>query len=219
MTKKQFELVENIDLVEFISKEAHDLKSPFNRILGFTKLVLKGMDGPINDTQKEDLTTAYKNGSYALLLLSNLIDMARLTRGEKNFNKSQTDVSRLFGQAVTFWGQQNPGRNLEIENPSFDKELPIVGDEALLRQAIAFAISYTAEHFEEGAKAKLEAEPLAGKYLIRVSCAGKAKHAPDCDLTMYGFILQNVLTLHNGKLISAEGDEESAQIEFVLPIE
>jgi signal transduction histidine kinase len=77
---------EELDLAAFISEEAHDLKSPFNRILGFTKMLMKGMSGPITDMQKDDLTTVYQNGSQAMTMMSNLVDMARLGRGEKSFS-------------------------------------------------------------------------------------------------------------------------------------
>ena len=43
MTKSQIEFPTKVDLEEKISVWAHDLRSPFNHILGFTKMVLKGM--------------------------------------------------------------------------------------------------------------------------------------------------------------------------------
>jgi signal transduction histidine kinase len=75
---KELHVPSEIDLAAFVSKEAHDLKSPFNRALGFLKLVLKGMDGPISDQAKEDLTIAYLNIQYTLAMISALVDMARL---------------------------------------------------------------------------------------------------------------------------------------------
>ena len=53
---KILQIPNEIDLAAFISKEAHDIKSPFNRALGFLKLVLEGFDGPISEQAKNDLT-------------------------------------------------------------------------------------------------------------------------------------------------------------------
>ena len=72
----------DMDLAAFISKQAHDLKSPFNRALGFIKLVLEGYDGPISEQAKEDLTIAHQNTQYTLVMLDALVNIARLGRGE-----------------------------------------------------------------------------------------------------------------------------------------
>ena len=47
------------ELNDFLDWASHDLKTPLNAVIGFTKLVIKGIDGPINETQNTDLTTAF----------------------------------------------------------------------------------------------------------------------------------------------------------------
>ncbi len=214
---KPFQLPEELDLAAFISKEAHDLKSPFNRILGFTKLVLKGMDGPLTEAQREDLTTAYNNSNYAFGLMSNLVDMARLGRGEKPFNPIQTDLARLAGQVAGQWNQQHPGRSLVFDYVLPAGEFSIHADEGLIRQAIGCAISYVAEHFEDGARVNLTVELTGNEISLQVICTGKFKYPAESDLTMLGYLLQQILKLHEGRVLRAEGDEQQATLFFAMP--
>jgi signal transduction histidine kinase len=64
------------NLDEFLTWASHDLKTPLNTIIGFIKVVIKGIDGPINEIQNTDLTTAL-NGSQRMLTLVNNLVMAR----------------------------------------------------------------------------------------------------------------------------------------------
>jgi len=86
MTKTTFEILTDIDLAEFISRRAHDLRTPYNHVVGFTKMVLNEQSGPLTDMQKEDLSISYKSAMRALWVMNNLIDMARLSRDERTLN-------------------------------------------------------------------------------------------------------------------------------------
>jgi signal transduction histidine kinase len=42
---------------------SHELRTPLNSIIGYTKLMLDGMEGPTTTDQKEGLQTVYDNSS------------------------------------------------------------------------------------------------------------------------------------------------------------
>jgi K+-sensing histidine kinase KdpD len=218
MTKTHFEIPEQIDLAEFISTEAHDLKSPYNRILGFIKLVLKGMDGPVTDLQKEDLGTAYKNVTYSFLLVSNLVDMARLSRGEKKATFEEHPIQNLLEQAIAQFNKQESPKNPDIAAVLTTPEATLRFDLALMRQALFSWISYVVEYLQAQASVRIYVEEKDDHFEFSVRGEGtKDIAAPACDLTMYGFIGRNIIELHGGHLLGAEGDDISALIRFNLP--
>ena len=53
MPIKQIILPTQIDLDQFISVQAHDLRTPFNHIIGFSKMTLNTIgDAPLTNFQK-----------------------------------------------------------------------------------------------------------------------------------------------------------------------
>jgi signal transduction histidine kinase len=215
---EKFEFPEQLDLAEFISKEAHDLKSPFNRILGFTKMLMKGMSGPITDMQKDDLTTIYQNGGQAMTMMSNLIDMARLSRGEKSFAPTVCEANRLLNQVVAYWKQNKAEKEVEFEVFTSPAEINFNADEPLLRQGILNLGLYLAEYTQLPARMSIKAEETAEGVLFSLRSQGQKNPIPvEIDLTMSAFIGQSVVKLHGGQFRKMEGDDQGGLIQFVLP--
>ncbi|MCS6992453.1 MAG: HAMP domain-containing histidine kinase [Anaerolineales bacterium] len=218
MSKTPLHLPDDLDLVEFISKEAHDLKSPFNRILGFTKMLLKGMSGPLTDMQKDDLTVVYENSAQAMTAMSNLVDMARLSRGEKAFSVSETNLNNILAQTVAYWKQNKAVKDVELVTHFPEGETRIRADETLLRQGLLNWILYVVEYTQPPAQVMLTLEPREQDALVTVQSRGKRNPAAgEMFLTMSAYIGQTILKMHQGAILTAEGDEEGAVIRLSLP--
>lgn len=218
MTKTTFDIPDRFDIVEFISKEAHDLKSPFNRILGFTKMLLKGMSGPLTDMQKDDLTVVYENSVQAMAAMSNLVDMARLSRGEKAFSAVETNLGNLLTQTVAYWKQNKAVRDVELVTNLSEAETKVRADESLLKQCLLNWILYVVEYTQAPAQVTLTLESRETDALITIQGRGKRNiAAAEMILTMTAYIGQAILKLHNGQVLLAEGDDEGAVIQVALP--
>ncbi len=219
MTKISFDIPDELDIVEFISKEAHDLKSPFNRILGFTKMLLKGMSGPLTDMQKDDLTVVYENSTQAMAAMSNLVDMARLIRGEKAFSSVDTNLGSLLAQTIAYWKQNKAVKDVELVTNLPETEIKIRADEALLRQCLLNWILYVIEYTQRPTQVTLTIERRESDALITIQAQGKRNiAAAEMLLTMSAYIGQAILKLHNGQVLLAEGDDEGAIIQLALPV-
>lgn len=211
------EIMNEIDLGEFLSKEAHDLKSPFSRILGFTKVVLKGMDGQIPDQACEDLTTVYLNSLYALALMSGVVEMARLERGERVPTLTACQADLLVQQVTVEWKQQLP-KDFPVEVRSSAPAVLVRADEALLRQCLANWMSYVLEFVQVEGAVELQVEQGAYDCQFQVRSTGEKNSRPsECNLTLYGFLAQRLLALNQGYLKQLVEDEQGALVRFSLP--
>jgi signal transduction histidine kinase len=211
------EIPNEVDLAEFISKEAHDLKSPFNRVLGFLKLVLKGMDGPIPDQAREDLTTVYQNSLYSLALMSGLVEMARVSRGERKPSVTGCQTDLLVQQVIVEWKRQL-SKEFPLEVTSSAPTALVQADEFLLRQCLSNWMSYVLEFIQIEGKIEIQVEEGQHDCQFQVRSTGKKCPRPaECDLTLYGYLAQRLLALNQGYLQQLTEDEEGALVRFSLP--
>ncbi len=214
---KKLEFPTEIDLTEFISKEAHDLKSPFNRIHGFIKMVQKGMDGPIPDQARDDLTTAYLNSLHAASLMSGLIEMARLSQGSRKLTLSGCPADGLLKQAVVDWKKTSMKEN-QVQITVQAPPAGILVDEFSIRQGLSNWISFVVSFMEENIQVEITAEEEAEACLFTLRGAGKKlSHPPECELTMYHVIARQILDMHHGVFRSIEADEHGVSVQFTLP--
>lgn len=218
MTKSQIEFPTQVDLEEKISEWAHDLRSPFNHVLGFTKMVLNGMSGPLTDQQKEDLTTAYHSALRAMSQVNNLIEIARLQRGEKDVNRTSLELQAFLDQTIAQWQKNNPGIAMPIAT------ILMVGSPTaeLDRQQTGWILngffSYLAAYSEGTGNLTLEISEAANSLNFKLHQIGITKKGFDeMTLEMFAQICRAYIELQKGEILQNELDETEATVQFALP--
>ncbi len=90
----------NLHKSQFLANMSHELRTPLNSIIGYTKLMLDGMEGPTTTDQKEDLQTVYDNSKHLLSLINDLLDLSKIEAGKFEIIKEEFPVTDLIGQIV-----------------------------------------------------------------------------------------------------------------------
>ncbi len=67
---------------EFLARVSHDLRTPLNAIMGFTRIVLRRMEGQMPDLQKENLQKVLISSEHLLNLINGLLDLAKIDAGK-----------------------------------------------------------------------------------------------------------------------------------------
>ena len=204
-----------INLDEFLSWASHDLKSPLNAIIGFTKVVIKGMDGPINEMQKTDLTTAFNGSQRMLALINNLVEMAHLNNGEVTLLRRECNIADLIKEAKDQWEMKNPTlpltSNIVITAPNFTI------DENRLRQVITNLLTYAAIRVTEGVISLSAHDDDQGINISIQSAGKKAIDKSEMDSAMLNFICTSLIKLHGGKADEPQETEDGLLLSFLLP--
>jgi signal transduction histidine kinase len=105
----------NLHKSQFLANMSHELRTPLNSIIGYTKLMLDGMEGDILPEQKEDLQTVYDNSKHLLSLINDLLDLSKIEAGKFDIVKEEFPVSDLISNII-------PG----LEKLSKDKGLSLL---------------------------------------------------------------------------------------------
>jgi len=211
-----FPTSEQLDLNDFLDWASHDLKTPLNLVIGFSKVMLKGIDGPLNETQETDLASVYNNGQRLLTLISMVVDIARLNKGGVHLSLAEEDFAVLLEETAAYWKAQNPSRDLETDLHLDAPALQL--DAARMKQALAGALTYAGLHVVEGGSISLSAGEAADRVTVSIESRGTRDPAmPELDTVMLGYINRSLVRLHGGELDENEKSGGGVAIHFWLP--
>ncbi len=136
---------------EFLATMSHELRTPLNSIIGFSRVILKGIDGPLTDLQRTDLEAIYSNGQNLLLLINDVLDMSKIEAGRMELIlENDVDLIEVVKKEVTAQSVQISDKGLELIQ-EYEEGLPLVrADSARIRQVMRNLLSNAAKFTEEG---------------------------------------------------------------------
>lgn len=203
------------NLDDFLSWASHDLKTPLNSVIGFTKVVIKGIDGPVNEMQEADLNTAFAGGQRMLALISYLVEIARLNNGHTRLTREDTSMVDLITEATNRWKTQNRAKPLSVEMNFTDPVFSV--DKAQMRQIVSHLLSFASVRVTEGTVA-LSASDSDDALKVRVQSNGKKPiDKSEMDSAMLGFIIASLVKLHGGQMDNPQETDDGLLLKFSLP--
>jgi K+-sensing histidine kinase KdpD len=218
MTKTQIEFPTQVDLEAKISEWAHDLRSPFNQVIGFTKLMLKGQSGPLTDMQEEDLNTVYRSSLRVMSFVNNLIEIARLQRGEKDVKRAPVELQATLDQIIAQWQKDHPGLEMPIAMLLTTQSSTAELDKKPFEWILHGFFSYLAAYSDGTGSITLEVGEESDALVFTLRQTGIAKKGFDeIVLEMCAFICKAYIDLQDGKIRQSELDENEAMVQFTLP--
>jgi signal transduction histidine kinase len=87
---------------EFLAKMSHELKNPLNSIIGYSEILIEGVEDA--ESQKlKDLTSIRGAGHQLLGLIDDLLDLSRLEAGRMKREDDTVDARDLFDGIAAKW--------------------------------------------------------------------------------------------------------------------
>jgi PAS domain S-box-containing protein len=135
---------------QFLANMSHELRTPLNSIIGFSRVILKGIDGPITDTQEQDLSAIYNAGQHLLGLINNILDISKIEAGKMELAFTDVDLSEIIrGVMATAVGLVKD-KPIELIT-DIPEQLPLVqADNIRIRQVLLNLVSNAAKFTEKG---------------------------------------------------------------------
>jgi signal transduction histidine kinase len=152
----------------FLANMSHELRTPLNSILGFTDVILEGMDGPLTENMDNDLRLVQKNGQHLLHLINDVLDMAKIEAGRMNLHPEVFKVHEVFAEvtSITSTLASEKSLSLAIECDS-DQSIEIYADRTRLRQVMINLVNNSIKFTDHGQIA-LNVAPMEGAR-VRIS--------------------------------------------------
>lgn len=194
LSQKAYEEIRETDRIktQFLANMSHELRTPLNSIIGFSRVILKGIDGPINEQQQQDLTAIYNSGQHLLGLINDILDLSKIEAGKMELTLDEVNLAdTIHGVLSTAVGlvKDKPVKLRQDFDPA---TLPTVrADPIRLRQILLNLISNASKFTDEGsitvsAKPQLNEQGLE-EVLISITDTGPGIAQEDLDKLFKAF--------------------------------
>ena len=155
---------------QFLANMSHELRTPLNSIIGFARVILKGIDGPITELQQQDLSAIFNSGQHLLGLINDVLDLSRIEAGKMDLTFDEVNITDLISSVMSTAAGLVKDKSIKLV-PEIEENLPMIRADAMrVRQVLINFLSNAAKFTEEGAiivKANLE-EPEKGQKVVMV---------------------------------------------------
>jgi signal transduction histidine kinase/CheY-like chemotaxis protein len=147
---------------QFLANMSHELRTPLNSIIGFSRVILKGIDGPITDLQNQDLTAIHNAGQHLLGLINDILDISRIDAGKMELAFEEVDMRNLIQSVASTALGLIKDKPIRLSQYIPD-DLPLArADPIRARQVLLNLLSNAAKFTESGSiviEAKLQTNP------------------------------------------------------------
>ncbi len=134
----------------FLANMSHELRTPLNSIIGFSRVILKGIDGPLTDLQKTDLEAIHTNGQHLLAMINEILDMSKIEAGRMELVMERVDLQALIESVIAASTALIQGRPIELHHEIEDDLPTIWADRTRIRQVITNLMSNAAKFTRQG---------------------------------------------------------------------
>ena len=220
---------------KFFSIIAHDLKNPFNTIIGFSEMLNEEIKS--GDSTRIEKYSGMINTSavQTLRLLENLLEWAKSQTGKILFNPIPINLSGLFNEEFSMLNDMATGKNIELKS-SFPDDLTVLADKnmlkTILRNLISNAIKFTHKNGKVEVKAIIDNKQV--EISVSDSGIGMTKETMaklfriDANLSTRGtenekgtglglFLCKEFVEKHGGKIWVESESGKGSIFKFVLP--
>ncbi len=135
---------------EFLANMSHELRTPLNSIIGFSRVILKGIDGPLTEMQKTDLNAIYQSGQHLLNLINDILDIAKIEAGKMEFTFEPTDLKEIFRGVMSTAVALVKDKPVELIIDVPDDLPTVMADSRRIRQVVLNLVSNAAKFTDQG---------------------------------------------------------------------
>jgi signal transduction histidine kinase/CheY-like chemotaxis protein len=135
---------------QFLANMSHELRTPLNSIIGFSRVILKGIDGPLTELQQNDLTAIYHSGQHLLGLINDILDLSKIEAGKMELNVDEVDLKPIIKGVMSTAVGLVKGKPIELVH-HMPADLPTIwADSTRVRQILLNLISNATKFTQSG---------------------------------------------------------------------
>ena len=142
--------------VEFLATMSHELRTPLNAIGGYVELLELEIRGPINESQRADLTRIRQSQRHLLRLINEVLNYAKLEAGSINYVVEDVVLADMVASVAPLVEPQLATKGLSYGHEVCDGA-PLVarGDRDKVRQVLLNLLSNAVKFTPSGGRVEI----------------------------------------------------------------
>jgi signal transduction histidine kinase len=146
---------------DFVSNVSHELKTPLTSIRMFSEMLA---DEKVSDPaqRKQFLTIISAEAARLTRLINNVLDFARMERGEKKYHFERCDLNAIARDTVAAFRPQLESKGFEVKLSAAHAPVFVHGDCDALAQVLVNLLSNAEKYSADGREVSVEVSAPAG---------------------------------------------------------
>lgn len=223
----------------FVSIAAHQLRTPLSIIKWTFRMLLSGDFGKINDEQKNVIQRGYDVNEGTIVLISDLLDVARIESGRFAYIFSDVSIEEVIKDAVEMNMPRAKERKIAISTVKGSRgKVPFVrGDKTSLRIALQNLVSNAINYTLPGGEVEVIYKKKGAFVEVRVKDTGvgvqrnqmgrlftkffRGDNVVRMQTSGTGlglFIAKSIISAHNGDMGAESEEGKGSTFWFTIPI-
>ena len=144
----------------FLSSMSHDLRTPLNGVIGFTKLAIKESDA---DKKQDYLEKIESSGELLLDLVNDTLELSRIESGKYTLEPETLDLRQLAENTVTALRPSAEIKSIRLETElAALPSIPVRADKLKMQKILLNLLSNAIKFTPSGGSVRLSATTLDG---------------------------------------------------------
>ncbi|MBE9012300.1 PAS domain-containing protein, partial [Pseudanabaenaceae cyanobacterium LEGE 13415] len=221
---------------EFLAVLSHELRSPLNPILGWSKILKSRRLDPTK--MQEAISIIERNAQLQAQLIEDLLDISRILRGKLTLNSKPVDLVNVISSAQETVRLAAEAKKIAIVTEFESRGMQVLGDAGRLQQVIWNLLSNAVKFTPEGGHITVRLVQVASQAQIQVIDTGKGieldflpyvferfRQADSSTTRQFGglglglAIVRQLVELHGGTVqVESAGEGQGATFIVHLPL-
>jgi PAS domain S-box-containing protein len=145
---------------QFLANMSHELRTPLNSIIGFSEILADKLFGALNEKQQQYVGNIQMSGRHLLLLINDLLDLAKIEAGKMHLDEERTMVSSLVRESAILARGLAERKGVVLEVGPVNSGLAARLDPVRAKQIIYNMLSNAVKFTPKGGRVTLQAEKV-----------------------------------------------------------
>lgn len=134
----------------FLANMSHELRTPMNSIIGYTDLLLEGIDGPINEEQTTSLKKVSNNAKHLLELINDILNISKIESGKAELMPKEIDLKSLVDSVIPALEPLMAQKSLTLTIDLDENASPVYADPDKIKQVLINLLSNAIKFTNQG---------------------------------------------------------------------